>query len=137
MCSSDLKNIIYQFYRKEMANFLVLMKASAMPTRMKRVCLIQEVIRILRNTKRQLPDRYKERYLIEFSLRMKDSGYSASFRKEVIESGIVGYKRQLQRQEEGICPLHRPKGYMAEVARKKKELQRTADRKRTRLNSSH
>ena len=36
----------YRYYRKEMANFKVNMTDSAMPYKMKKICLIQEVVRI-------------------------------------------------------------------------------------------
>ena len=109
-----------------MANFLVLMERSAMSDRQKRVSLTQEVVRILRNTMRTLPEDVKKSLLSEFSLRMKMSGYSAKFRLEVISCGMVGYEKQLARDEAGTCPLYRPKGYMEEERKKKKMLKRTS-----------
>ena len=73
--------IIYQFYRKEMANFKVIMANSAMPYKMRKVCLIQEVVRILRNTSRRMNVSVKNKFLSEFSLRMKISGYSEKISK--------------------------------------------------------
>jgi len=96
------------------------MERSAMSDRQKRVSLTQEVIRILRNTKKELPDCVKNDLLSEFSLRMMLSGYSENFRLEVISSGVAGYEKQLARAEAGTCPLYRPKGYMKEERRKKK-----------------
>ena len=109
-----------------MANNLVLMERSAMPMRMKRVCLTQETIRILRNTKKELPETVKNKLLSEFSSRMRDSGYSDKMRREVIESGVKGYEKQVSRDEIGECPLHRPKGYMNEERQKQKQLNRNA-----------
>ena len=68
--------LTWRYYRKSMANFLVLMERSAMSARQKRVSLTQEGVRILRNTKRDLPESVKNDFLSEFSLRMKLSGYS-------------------------------------------------------------
>ena len=85
VCVVDNK-ISWQYYRKKVANFLVLMERSAMSDRQKRVSLTQEVIRILRNTKKELPDSVKNDLLSEFSLRMMMSGYSEKFRLEVISS---------------------------------------------------
>ena len=112
--------LTWQFYRKEVANFLVLMERSAMSDRQKRVSLTQEVVRILRNTKKELPDRVKNSFLSEFSLRMKESGYSERFRFEVISSGVACYEKQLARSVAGTCPLYRPKGYKAEDRSRKK-----------------
>ena len=83
--------LTWTFYRKKMANFFVLMERSAMPGRAKRVSLVQEVVRILRNTKEDLPAEVKNNFLSEFSLRMKLSGYSEQFRYEVINRpGVAG-----------------------------------------------
>ena len=94
--------VTYQYYRKSMANFKVLMAESAMPTKMKRICLTQEVVRILRNTSKNLEEKIRTYYLSEFSLRMKDSGYTARFRLEVLKSGMATYERQLERDQAGI-----------------------------------
>ena len=74
---SDQEKIHYQFYRKPMAQHLTLLERSAMPMRMKRQSLSQEVVRILRNTDKNLPWSLKAEMLSQFSLRKKDSGYSA------------------------------------------------------------
>ena len=118
--------VMYQYYRKPMSNFLVLMERSAMPTKMKRVCLIQEIVRILRNTKKELHEKVKIGFLNEFALRMKDSGYTSTFRREVIEGGVKAYEKQLEREKSGICPLYRPKGYMKDERDKKKAISKVA-----------
>lgn len=112
--------VTYRYYRKEMANFKVIMKDSAMPYKMKKTCLIQEVVRILRNTSRRLDDKVKTHYLSEFSLRMKESGYDDYTRLEIIRLGVEAYERQVQRENDGICPLYRPKGYEKAKREKKK-----------------
>lgn len=112
--------IVYRYYRKDMANFKLLMAKSAMPFKMKKTCLIQEVLRILRNTSRRLDNEIKTNFLNEFSYRMMISGYSEKVRLEVIQKGLEAYERQLKRDEENECPLYRPKGYNEEERRKKK-----------------
>ena len=82
--------LTWQFYRKEVANILVLMERSAMSALQKRLSLKQEVVRIIRNTKCDLPDRIKNSYLSEFSLIMKESGYSERFRFKVISLRVAG-----------------------------------------------
>ena len=120
------QKVTYQYYMKPMANFLLLMKRSAMPAKTKRVCLVQEVIRILRNTKRELPDKLRNGFLTEFALRMKDSGYCAKFREEVIKSGVGGYEKQIERDESGECPMYRPKGYRKEERQITKDMKKMA-----------
>ena len=97
------------------------MADSAMPLKMKRVCLIQEVVRIQRNTSRKLDEKVRRYFLSEFSMRMEASGYAAKFRLDVIKSGIAAYEKQVEREEAGICPLYRPKGYQQEERRMKKQ----------------
>ena len=112
--------VVYRFYRKEMPNFRVIMADSAMPHKTKKTCLIQEVIRILRNTSRKLDPSVARYYLSEFSLRMKESGYEEKMRLEVIKRGMEGYEKQIARDESGECPLYRPKGYKQEERQRKK-----------------
>ena len=95
-----------------------------MPGRAKRVSLVQEVVRILRNTKEDLPAEVKNNFLSEFSLRMKLSGYSEQFRYEVISSGVTCYEKQLARAAQGTCPLYRPKGYKEDERRRKKMIKK-------------
>ena len=59
--------------------------------------MTQEVVRILRNTKKDLPDIVMNIFLSEFSLRMKESGYSERLRFEIISSGVACYEKQLAR----------------------------------------
>ena len=68
----------------------------------------------------------RTRALTELSLRLKDSGYCATFRFEVITAGVTAYERQAEREATGDCPMYRPKGYMEEERRKKKEMEKMA-----------
>ena len=118
--------VIYRYYRKDMANFLVLMARSAMPMKMKRVSLVQEVVRIQRNTSKYEKEEVKKNSLSEFSLRMKCSGYNEKFRKEVITDGIRTFEKQVERSRRGIRPLYRPKQYEEEMRKKSKEIKKTS-----------
>ena len=51
----DSNKLMYEHYRKPMANPLLMMEISAMPATMKRTALTQEVVRIRRNTHPELP----------------------------------------------------------------------------------
>jgi len=51
---------------------------------------------------------------------LKVSGYDAQFRLDIIKAGMKTYGKQVGREEEGVRPLYRPKGYEEEVRRKKK-----------------
>ena len=116
--------IRYRYYRKEMANPLVIHQKSAMPEKVKRRCLSNEVMRILRNTSREQPQEVKKFYLSEFSQRMRMSGYSERFRREIMVSGIRGYERQLKDSDDGVCPMHRSRGYRKEERMKEKYMKK-------------
>ena len=67
-----------------------------MSSRMKRICLVQEVVRILRNTSRGYEDRIVKDLLSEFSVILQESGYGERYRLEIIESGIKTYEKQVK-----------------------------------------
>ena len=52
---------------------------------------------------------------------MKESGYDDYTRLEVIKLGVEAYERQVQRENDGTCPMYRPKGY-EKASREKKKL---------------
>ena len=77
-----------------------------MPKRVKRITCIQEVIRRLRNTKRELNWAIKREILTEFSWSLYKSGYSEQFRLGLISSGISAYELQSARADAGVVPLN-------------------------------
>ena len=99
--------VYYEFYRKPMANQLLMLYDSAMPEKVKRTTLSQEVIRILRNCHPDLPWQTKCQHLNAFTERMRDSGYPESFRYEVIQSGLNGYRKMVEVEEAGGRPVNR------------------------------
>ena len=87
--------IDYKFFEKEIASKYVMMKNSAMSGRVKMNGLTQEVIRRLRNTRESLDwEDVKAPIPTKFCKKVQRSGYSESYRTEVIKSGVVGYERQ-------------------------------------------
>ena len=118
--------IMYKFYKKPVANPRLMLEKSAMPKNVKRSSLVQEGIRRLRNTKRELPWDVKSEILSDFSHKLKLSGYSEKFRLEVIQAAVRGYRRQCERADKGGTPLHRPRSYQRETRRQKKLLAATS-----------
>ena len=110
----------YVFYKKPMTNPLLLRANSAMPLKMKRTALIQEALRRLLRTKRELPWSLKAEILSEFSHKMFLSGYWEKFRFEVLEAAVRAYELKCEKADLGIEPLHRPRSYKREERRKKK-----------------
>ena len=119
--------IDYKFFEKEIASKYVMMKNSAMSARVKMNCLTQEVIRRLRNTRESLDwDDVKAPILTKFCKKMARSGYSESYRTEVIKSGVVGYERQLEASRSGEKPLFRPRGWQQQQRRRRKMVRKTS-----------
>ena len=118
--------IIYKFYKKEVANKLLILKSSAMPFQVKRASLSQEVLRRLRNTRRDLPWSEKAEILSEFSHKLMCSGWTERHRYDFIMAGLTGYRRQLENSDAGITPLYRPREWDRETRRRKKLMARTA-----------
>ena len=117
--------IVYKFYKKAVSNPVLMRQDSAMPDRIKRNALVQEGMRRLRNTKRELPWELKVEILSEFSHKLMVSGYNDRFRYEVISAAVIGYERQCERADSGGTPLHRPWSYEREARTKKKLMTKT------------
>ena len=96
-----------------------------MPMKIKRNGLVQEGIRRLRNTKRELPWSLKADILSDFSHKLMISGYSEKFRLEIIQSAVRGFDNQCDAADRGIKPLHRPREFEADQRRQKKLLTKT------------
>ena len=115
--------VLYQHYRKPMANPLLMLEMSAMPASMKRTALTQEVIRILRNCRPGLSPQIALKHLDNFSHRMKTSGYDSNYRLQVIRSGMVGYDRMVEEERRGGRPINMARTWEEDRRQKNKELQ--------------
>ena len=104
----------YIFFKKEMSNHMVMMARSAMPNKIKLNSLVQEVIRRLRNTSRELPWSVKANILFQFSHSLMCSEYSEDFRLKVIQAGVIGFERQCQVVDNALrISLHRLRCYLS------------------------
>ena len=117
---------IHKFYKKKVSNPLLLLESSAMPMKIKRNCMVQEGIRRLRNTSRELPWTTKAEIMTEFSHKLMLSGYSERFRLDTIQSAVRGYENQCDASDRGIKPLYRPREFQAEERRQNKVLTKTS-----------
>ena len=87
------------------------MASSAQPWNQKRTTLTQELIRRLLNCSKELPCRSKAKHLTDFMQLLKNSGYSETFRLEILNSGLKGYNKILCAERDGVRPVYRPKGW--------------------------
>ena len=76
----------FEFYEKPTKNPRVVLADSALSFRQKRTILTQEGLRRLRNTKIELGTEVQRSHLNKFMLKVKNSGYNAKFRSEILDS---------------------------------------------------
>ena len=104
-----VQQVEYQFFSKPSAPKTTLHATSVNPYQQKRTTFTQEVIRRLLRTRKSQNCSQKQRILSEYMQILKNSGYNSTFRKEILDSGIVGYNRILQADRVGEKPLYRSK----------------------------
>ena len=109
---SECGNIIYQFFEKPTKHPKVILADSALSWQQKRTILTQEALRRLRNTSVELGTEVQNKHLTDFMLKMKDSGYSERFRKEIVSSAQSAFKKILENHKNGTRPIHRSREQM-------------------------
>ena len=103
-----------------MANPLLIMATSAMPSKVSLTTLTKQAWRIMKNTSPALPEEEKTQLLSEFLRRMRASGYGVRYRLKIISSAMTAFDRMKEEQEDGGRQLNRPRSYQRETRRKKK-----------------
>ena len=108
----------YEFYEKPSKNNRVLLEDAALPSKQKRTILTQECLRRLRNTKVELGKETQVKHLNKFMLKMKNSGYSAKYRKEILDSALRAFEHMLAEDSTGKKPLFRNREWKKEERKK-------------------
>ena len=103
--------LFYHYYRKPIANWLLMPAMSAMPIAVVHTALTQYVLRILRNTKLELEWEVKAAMLSEFMEQIRDSGHGQLFRQEILTSILRGWDKMLVVHEAGRRPINRPRNW--------------------------
>ena len=103
--------VLYEHYTKPMASSLVIPQRSAVSQKVKRATIAQMAVKILENTSLELPWSRKAQLLSNLSLRIKQSGYNASFRLNIFKSALKCWERRLQMDQSGDRPLHRERNW--------------------------
>ena len=84
------KVILYNFYKKKMANKIPSMQASVAPEGQKVATCTQEIIRRYKNTSRSLPPTIITNILKEYMDELKAGGFSQLFREKVLDAATIG-----------------------------------------------
>ena len=114
----------WTFFKKPVDSKLYILNRSALSKKIKRASLAQEALRRLRNIR---PDKVMERkgkLLTDMAEGMMRSGYPEEFRREVLESSIIGYRKQVAASESGEKPLYRPRDWNRQERSKRKMLKK-------------
>ena len=117
--------LFYRYYRKPMSNWQLIPAESALSASVKRTSLTQYGLRILRNTKLEVPWSEKAEMLSEFSARLRDSGYTERYRQQLIESVLRGWDKMLIEHEAGRRPINRARNWQEETRKKQKVKKKT------------
>ena len=88
----------YSFFSKPMGSKFNILETSAASYQSKKASLSQEVVRRLLNTDEERPQEEKIEIIDEYCRKLEGSGYSKDQQKEIIEAGLIGYKRRIERQ---------------------------------------
>ena len=99
---------VYQHYEKKVASKLVISSRSAHSSNSKRSTLISE-------------NEYFVPIMNDYMIRMKQAGYSESYRKNVLLSALAVYDKKVNDDNSGVMPMNRPTGYMKIERRKQKK----------------
>ena len=105
--------ITRRFYSKPMNTPFTILARSAHSWQIKRSTLTQEGVRRMLNTSTNTPTHARNQILQEWDMKMNLSGYSKSFRGNVISSAIQIYHQKLLTAQQGGQPVHRPSGWEA------------------------
>ena len=119
-------SISWRYYEKDVTSPFTILNSSALPGKVKRISLVQEGLRRLRNTRPDLVPRLRSELLENLCEKMMISGYPEEFRAGVIRSAAVGYERLMAASASGERPLYRPRNWQQQARQEAKLLKRVS-----------
>ena len=128
--------IEFEFYEKPTRNKFVILGDSAIPSKQKRTILTQECLRRLRNTQIDLGKDVQTKHLNNFMIKMKNSGHSEQYRKQILDSTLYAFEEMIEADQSGKRPLYRDKNWQKEL-RKDEKAQKRLNWYRNRGNDSN
>ena len=90
-----------------MVSSKMIMKASALPEKVKRQSLSQEVIRRMKNTSEKIRERKRPELMTEMCYKLWHSGYSKKERRDIVLTGLRGFRRLEELERKGVRSLNR------------------------------
>ena len=116
--------IDFEFFEKPTKNSKVILANSALNPNAKRTILTQECLRRLRNTKVELGEEIQIKYLNEFMIKLKNSGYNKKYRIEVLDSAMKAFDKMKEDDKNNIKPLYRSRSWNNAERKKSKEMKK-------------
>ena len=113
--------VLHEFYEKPCASKMVIPYKSAHSRKMKMAVLVEEGVRRLRNNSRGLDGEVSRKVMALWSLKLRRSGYPETVRHEVIKTASERWQKMCEEEDEGVRPVHRPRGWRAKERRLEKE----------------
>ena len=129
------KKILYRFYEKPMNTPFSIMKKSAMPEGGKVASLSQEVVRRMLNTSEMLDQNERDQILNNYTKKLFHSGYEKHQVKEILESGLKGYEKKLEKAKKENRNIHREACDTIKTRQRKKLLAKTTWYKKKKENN--
>ena len=111
----------FEFYEKPTKHNKVILSDSAIPAKQKRTILTQECLRRLRNTQVELGTEVQIKHLNIFMVKMRNSGYTAEYRKQIVDSAYKAFQKMVKDDQSGEKPFYRDKNWNRELRNKQKE----------------
>ena len=99
--------ILYSFFEKSMNSPFCILERSALPDNTKISSLSQEIIRRMLNTCEQVPQEERNNIIENFISKLKRSGYRQDQVKNIVEAGLIGYERKLEKARASGQGIHR------------------------------
>ena len=118
--TKEKNRIDFEFYEKPTKNPKVMLANSANNPGTKRTILSQECLRRLQNTKLELGQKVQNKHLSDFMLKLKNSGYTQKYRKEILKSALKAYNKMVEDDKTEKKPLYRNKNWKKEERIKSK-----------------
>ena len=117
--------IYHTYYQKPMRTPLVIMERSAISNQQKFSILGNELCRRLSNVQIEVIEHRKVLEIVEEFIReLKNSEYSIVQSREIVNSGLRGWKKKIARREKKNIPFYRPASSTVEVRLRKNLLER-------------
>ena len=102
--------LLHEFYEKKMVTPRVIDRDSALPERVKRETLAQEIIRTSKNTHECLRQERRGAQMTRFAWKLYLSGYDVTSRREILLAGLKGFQRLENQEKRGERSLNRRRG---------------------------